>query len=134
MFSPFFDSGGLTLWNISAQAAQAEIELYQPDGSIHASFLFDLPAGGVYSFSGSEAHLAAGLYTAVVSSTEQLRGLLTVQTAGVPPPVFELQAPAAAPSTTASVPRAQKQVDEGAARARASFSSPTSAAQTATSV
>ncbi len=113
VFSPFFNTGGLTLWNIAPQATTVGIDFYQSDGSLVKSLPVTIAANATYAVSGTGIQIPAGLYTAVVSSTEPLAGLLTVQTAGLPPPVFELQAPAAAPSVTASLPRAQKQVDEG---------------------
>ena len=78
VFSPFFDSGELNLWNISAQAAQAEIDLYQPDGSLVKSLNTVIPANTTYSVYGPGIQIPPGLYTAVVSSTEPLAGLPTV--------------------------------------------------------
>ena len=122
VFSPFFDSGGLTLWNISAQAAQAEIDLYQSDGSLVKSLNTVIPANATYFVYGAGIQIPPGLYTAVVSSTEPLAGLLTVQTAGLPSPVFELQAPTATrasrPACRAPRSRWMKEV----ARARANSS------------
>ena len=114
VFSPFFDSGGLTLWNVSTwNAAEVVIDLYQPDGSIQMSFPRTIPAGGVVSLYGPSAGVPAGCYTAVVSSTAPLVGLLNVRTAGTAPSVFELRAPLPTPATMAVLPRARKQVDEG---------------------
>ena len=113
VFSPFFDSGGLTLWNIAAQATQVDVGFYQSDGSLIKSLTVTIAANATYAVSGPGLQIPPGRYTAVVSANDPIVGLLSVQTGGQPPTVFELQAPAIAPGVTASLPRAQKQVDEG---------------------
>jgi hypothetical protein len=113
VFSPFFDTGGLTLWNIAPQATTLGIDFYQSDGSLVRSLSVTIAANATYTVSGAGIQIPPGRYTAVVSANDPVVGLLSVQTGGQPPTVFELQAPFTTPGFTASLPRALKQVDEG---------------------
>ena len=113
VFSPFFDTCGLTLWNIAPQATTLGIDFYQSDGSLVRSLSVTIAANATYTVSGAGIQIPPGRYTAVVSANDPVVGLLSVQTGGQPPTVFELQAPFTTPGFTASLPRALKQVDEG---------------------
>jgi uncharacterized repeat protein (TIGR01451 family) len=113
VFTPFFDTGGLTLWNIAAQDAPVTIDFYRADGSLAKSLPVVIPANRTYAASNPGIQIPPGSYTAVVSAAVPVVGLLSIATAGQPPALFELQPPVTAPGVTASLPRALKQVDEG---------------------
>ena len=76
MFSPFFDSGGLTLWNIAAQATQVDVGFYQSDGSLIKSLTVTIAANAAYAVSGPGLQIPPGRYTAVVSANDPIVGLL----------------------------------------------------------
>jgi uncharacterized repeat protein (TIGR01451 family) len=113
VFSPFLDSGGLTLWNIAAQATVITVDLVRQDGSIATSLVRVVAANATLSLYGPGLQIPPGVYTAVVSADGPLVGLLNLQLVGQPPLAFEVQPPAAAPAMAVGFARVQKQMDEG---------------------
>ena len=115
--------------------AQAEIDLYQPDGSLVKSVTVTIAANATYAVSGPGIQIPPGRYTAVVSADDPIGRTTDCPDRQASRPRCSncrRQRPRQVSRPACRVPRSRWMKE--AARARASSSSPTSAAQAATSL